>query len=303
MSLRQMEYLLAVVDEGSFTAAARRLDVAQPTLSHQVRALEATVGQILLERGAGAVHLTPAGRAYVPHAAAALRAADAARRACRGDAAVGALELRIATLYSLALGILPRAIRAWRAAHPDARIEVREYANAEALAEQMALGVADVGVGPRPRRWDGPLTVLGEEDLVLVLGPDDPFARRRRLRLAELAERAWVLYAVENSLSPVVERACAAAGFAPRAAVRTTHTATAVSLAAAGLGPALAPRSIVDPALRAALVAPDPPVRRELVAYTTADRERSAASFIALLADRGAMRRRPTASRARRASR
>jgi DNA-binding transcriptional LysR family regulator len=303
MSLRQMEYLLAVVDEGSFTAAARRLDVSQPTLSHQVRALEATVGQALLERGAGAVHLTPAGRAYVPHAAAALRAAAAARRACRGDAAAAALELRIATLYSLALGILPRAIRAWRAAHPDARVEVREYANAEALAEQMALGVADVGVGPRPRRWDGPLTVLGEEDLVLVLGPDDPLARRRRLRLADLADRAWVLYAVENSLSPVVERACAAAGFAPRAAVRTTHTATAVALAAAGLGPALAPRSILDPALRAALVAPDPPVRRELVAYTTADRERTAASFIALLADRGAVRRRPTASRARRASR
>jgi len=298
-----MEYLIAVVDEGSFTAAARRLDVAQPTLSHQVRALEATVGQTLLERGTGAMHLTPAGRAYVPHAAAALRAADAGRRACRGDAAGGAVELRIATLYSLALGILPRAIRAWRAAHPDARIEVREYANAEALAEQMALGVADVGVGPRPRRWDGPLTVLGDEDLVLVLGLDDPFARRRRLRLADLAERAWVLYAVENSLSPVVERACAAAGFVPRAAVRTTHTATAVSLAAAGLGPALAPRSIVDPALGAALVAPDPPVRRELVAYTTADRERMAASFIALLADRGPVRRRPTASRARRASR
>lgn len=298
-----MEYLLAVVDEGSFTAAARRLGVAQPTLSHQVRALEATVGQTLLERGAGAMHLTPAGRAYVPHAAAAVRAADAGRRACRGDAAAGAPELRIATLYSLALGILPRAIRAWRAAQPDARIEVREYANAEALAEQMALGVADVAVGPRPRRWDGPLTVLGDEDLVLVLGLDDPFARRRRLRLSDLAERAWVLYAVENSLSPVVERACAAAGFAPRAAVRTTHTATAVSLAAAGLGPALAPRSIVDPALRAALVAPDPPVRRELVAYTTADREPMAASFIALLADRGAVRRRPTASRARRASR
>lgn len=298
-----MEYLLAVVDEGSFTAAARRLGVAQPTLSHQVRALEATVGQTLLERGAGAMHLTPAGRAYVPHAAAAVRAADAGRRACRGDAAAGAPELRIATLYSLALGILPRAIRAWRAAQPDARIEVREYANAEALAEQMALGVADVAVGPRPRRWDGPLTVLGDEDLVLVLGLDDPFARRRRLRLSDLAERAWVLYAVENSLSPVVERACAAAGFVPRAAVRTTHTATAVSLAAAGLGPALAPRSIVDPALRAALVAPDPPVRRELVAYTTADREPMAASFIALLADRGAVRRRPTASRARRASR
>ena len=291
-----MEYLVAVVDEGSFTAAARRLEVSQPALSHQVRALERTVGETLLERGAGAVHLTPAGRAYLPHATAALRAAEDARRACRGDAAPERLELRIATLYSLALGILPAAIRAWRAAHPETRIELREYANAEELAAQMALGVADVAVGPRPRRWAGPLTVLGDEELVVVLGADDPLARRRRLRLDALADRAWVLYATDNSLSPVVEQACAAAGFAPRAAVRTRHTATAVALAAAGLGPALAPLSIIEPSIQAALVRPDPPVRRELVAYTTAERERLAAPFMALMAARGA-------SRARRARR
>jgi DNA-binding transcriptional LysR family regulator len=287
---------VAVVDEGSFTAAARRLEVSQPTLSHQVRALERTVGETLLERAAGAVHLTPAGRAYLPHATAALRAAADARRACRPEAEPESLELRIATLYSLALGILPPAIRAWRAAHPDARVELREYANAEELSAQMALGVADVGVGPRPRRWPGPLTVLGEEELVLVLGLDDPFARRRRLRLDALADRPWVLYATDNGLSPVVERACAAAGFAPRAAVRTGHTATAVALAAAGLGPALAPRNIIDPGLRAALVRPDPPVRRELVAYTTAEREPVARPFMELLAGRGV-------SRARRARR
>lgn len=303
MSLRQIEYLLAVVDEGSFTAAARRLEVSQPALSHQVRALESTVGEALLERAAGAVHLTPAGRAYLPHAAAALRAADEARRACRGEPRAQRRDLRVATLYSLALGILPAAIRAWRTAHPEARVELREYANAEELAEQMALGVADVGVGPRPRRWRGPLTSLGEEELVVVLAADDPLARRRRLSLADLADRAWVLYATDNSLSPVVERACAAAGFAPRAAVRTRHTATAVALAGAGLGPALAPRSIIDPSVGAALMTPDPPVRRELVAYATADREAAAAPFIELLAGRGAVRRRPTASRARRASR
>jgi DNA-binding transcriptional LysR family regulator len=304
MSLRQMEYLLAAVEERSFTAAARRLEVAQPTLSHQVRALEATVGETLVERSAGAVHLTPAGRAYLPHAAAALRAADEARRALHGDAGPERFGLRIATLYSLALGILPPAIRAWRTAHPRARVELREYANAEELAAQTALGVADVGVGPRPRRWSGPLTVLGEEELVVVLPSDDPLARRRRLRLAALADRSWVLYATDNSLAPVVERACADAGFIPRAAVRTRHTATAVALAAAGLGPALAPRSIIEPSLQAALIRPDPPVRRELVAYTTPGRAEPAASFIALLADRGAVRRRrATASRARPAGR
>src|SRR3954453_21387294 len=165
VSLRQLEYLLAVVEEGSFTLAARRLDVSQPALSHQVRARERSVGQPLLERAATGVHLTPMGRAFVPHAASALRRAERGRRSLRPEAA----ELRIATLYSIAIGILPPAIRAWRSRHPGGRVEVLEYVNVDELAEQMRLGVADVGIGPRPVRWDGPVRVLGEEDLVVVL--------------------------------------------------------------------------------------------------------------------------------------
>ena len=259
MSLRQLEYLLAVVEEGSFTLAARRLDVSQPALSHQVRALERSVGQPLLERAAPGVHLTPMGRAFVPHAESALRRAERARLSLRPEVT----ELRIATLYSIAIGILPAAIRAWRSRHPGGRVEVLEYANIEALAEQMRRGVADVAIGPRPAHWDDDVRVLGEEDLVVVLAewPGE------RIALAELADRPWVLYAHDNSLTPVVERACAAAGFSPRAAVRTHHTATAVRLAAAGLGPALAPASMIAEAAGGAVAWPDPPVRRELCAF------------------------------------
>lgn len=76
VSLRQLEYLVTVVDQGSFTRAAEILHVTQPALSHQVRALERSVGSPLLERLPRAVHLTAAGRAMLPHARAAL--ADAA---------------------------------------------------------------------------------------------------------------------------------------------------------------------------------------------------------------------------------
>ena len=70
MTLRQMEYLIAVVDEGSFTRAAERLFVSQPALSHQVKALEESVGGALLERLPHSVQLTPLGRAFLPHATA-----------------------------------------------------------------------------------------------------------------------------------------------------------------------------------------------------------------------------------------
>src|SRR3954471_10224947 len=167
MTLRQMEYLLAVVDEGSFTRAAERLFVSQPALSHQVKALEQSAGGALLERRPHAVHLTPLGRAFLPHAAAAVHAAEDARRAARTVGQLEAGELRIATLHSIALGVVPAAIRAWRLAHPDVSFELHEYVNMDQLAEEMRLGIADVAVSSRPRRWDGPLRSLGLEDLVV----------------------------------------------------------------------------------------------------------------------------------------
>jgi DNA-binding transcriptional LysR family regulator len=286
MSLRQMEYLVAVVEEGSFTRASQRAGVSQATLSHQVRELERTVGQPLLERLPGAVLLTPMGRAYLPHAAAALRSARAARRGT-GPRAEPA-RLRIATLFSIALGILPPAIRAWGAEHPEVEIEVRDFPNLDELTAHMALGVADLAVGPRPREWPGTVRVIGTEQMVVVLGADDPLAGAGTLRLAELADRPWILYAPENALAPLVERACEAAGFTPRAAVRTRHTATAVSLAAAGLGAALAPESIIEADLDAAVLRPDPPVPRELVALVTPGSGALAEGFVDLLAARGA---------------
>src|SRR4051812_28204124 len=106
-SLRQMEYLVAVIEEGSFTRAAQRLFVSQPALSHQVKALERSVGGPLLERTPHAVHLTPMGRAFLPHAVAAVRAADEAQRAAASVGQLEAGELRIATLHPLPLGRVP----------------------------------------------------------------------------------------------------------------------------------------------------------------------------------------------------
>jgi DNA-binding transcriptional LysR family regulator len=287
MTLRQMEYLVAVVEEGSFTRAAQRLFVSQPALSHQVKALEQSVGGPLLERQPNAVHLTPMGRAFLPHAVAAVRAAEEAERAAHGVGQLESGELRIATLHSIALGVVPAAIRAWRLAHPEVSFELHEYVNIDQLAEEMRLGVADVAVSSRPRRWDGPLRSLGLEDLVVVLAVDDPLVdgRRRRVKLEQLADRPWVLYRPENALTPTVAEACGAAGFVPRAAVRTYHTATAMQLAAAGLGPALVPENVVEPGFTGAVLRPDPPVRRELVAFTRDDPDPLVIAFSDVLAE------------------
>ncbi|WP_198653574.1 LysR family transcriptional regulator [Actinocorallia populi] len=283
MSFRQMVYLITVLEEGSFTAAAQRLGVSQPTLSHQIRALEREVGVPLLERAPGRVLPTPMGREYLPHAEAALRGARLARRAASGGGEP--VLLRLGTMYSIALGIVPPALRAWLASAPGAEVEVSEFASSAALEAHVASGAADLGVGPLPARWDGPVHGLGEEDLVLVLAEGDPLAAGGRtvLDLRETADRPWVLYDERNALAPLAAQAFARAGLTPRAAVRTRHTATALQLAAAGLGPALIPESVLEPGLPVEVLRPDPPVRRTLAAYFSGEPAPAAAGFLAVL--------------------
>jgi DNA-binding transcriptional LysR family regulator len=293
MSFRQMEYLLAVVEEGSFTRAAQRLSVSQPALSHQIRALERSVGHPLLERLPDTVRLTPMGRAYLPHAIAALHSEGEARLVGRPGSELDRIGLRIAALYSIALGIIPPAVLAWRRLYPDAHVELLEYGNSADLANLMTLGGADVAVSAAPLHWDGPVRVLGREEIVIVLAADDPIADgRRTLPLIELARRPWVLYAPDNGLAGVVAQACSAAGFIARPAVHTHHTSTAVQLAAAGLGPALVPRNMIEADFHGIQLDPDPPVHRELVAFTTTAEVPHISAFIDILAARGAVRSR-----------
>ncbi|KJY39057.1 LysR family transcriptional regulator, partial [Streptomyces sp. NRRL S-444] len=93
-----MEYFLTVVEESSFTRAADALHVTQPALSHQVKALERSVGGELLERLPRGVRLTSMGRAFLPHAQLAVRSAQQAERAARAAAGAVGGELHLATV-------------------------------------------------------------------------------------------------------------------------------------------------------------------------------------------------------------
>jgi DNA-binding transcriptional LysR family regulator len=287
MTLRQLAYFLAVVDERSFTLAAERLHVSQPALSHQIRALERSAGGAVVERLPRDVRPTALGERLLPHARATVAAADEATAAARAVGRLEAGELRVGALLSVALGIVPPAIRAWRRAHPRVRVELLEFAHIDALAAALADGAADVGIGPKPGGWRGAARSIGAEELVLVLPADDPLLSEglSAVPLQRLAGRPWVLYAADFGLAPVVAEACAAAGFAPRAAVRVHHTATAVELALAGLGPALVPGNVVGPGAAAAVLSADPPVRRELVAFVRDEPSPPASAFIDLLVE------------------
>ncbi|QYN21828.1 LysR family transcriptional regulator [Amycolatopsis sp. DSM 110486] len=284
-SLRQLEYLVTVVDTGSFTRAAEQLHVTQPALSHQVRALEQHVGGPLLERLPRSVRLTPMGRAMLPHARAAL--ADAERALCAARQASGLMagELLVATVYSVSLGVLPAALRVWRRDHPAVDVRLFEFRHADELREAMTAGEADVAIGPEPAGWEGPVRSLGVEEFVVVLPPDGATeGDGGTVDLATLADCAWVHYAPGHGLAEILDAACADAGFRPRPAVRTEQTATAPILAAAGLGPALVPANVLPPNFEGRVLRPSKPVRRVLTAYNRPGPDPLTSGFVEILA-------------------
>jgi len=267
VTLRQLEYFLRVVDERSFRRAAAKANVAQPSLSQQIRALEVELGVELLQRLPGQVRMTVAGEALLPHARAAVTSALRGERAARSAAALEADELEIATVRSLAVGLLPDSIRRWRETHRGT-LRLHEYAHRKDLAEGVRAGIGDVGVGPVPARWEGPLEPLGWQGSVLVLPRGDPLAEAPGpVRLDGLADRQWVLFEPHHGLLDLVLTACGHAGFEPRGAVETSQVEAAARLAAAGLGPAILPDNAVPAGLDAAVLAIDPPVGYDLAAY------------------------------------
>src|SRR5581483_351568 len=280
MDLRRLSSFLALVEEGSFTKAARRLGITQPSLSQQIRTLEAEVGGALLERLPRGVRLTPAGRALLPEAQAAGRAGGRAGNAARMALALEAGELEVATLLSMAVGILPHAIGRWIERHPEIAIRMREYTHRSLLEEDVRTGVGDIALGPVPGSGDGPVERLGWEELIVVLPPDDPLVGSGRLPLETFADRQWILFRPGHGLTEVVDAACRRAGFQPRVAVRTTQVEAATRLAAVGLGPAMVPDNVVSPGLDAHVVRLDPPVLRELAAYTRSNWSPLAGEFL-----------------------
>ena len=281
MNFRQLECFVAVVDEGSFTRAARRVGISQPSLSQHIRALETDVSGALLDRLPHGVSLTPAGRVLLPEARLAVRALERGRQSARSALALELGELEIATVLSMAVGVLPRHIGVWHERHPNVSIRLHEFRHRTLLEDAVEQGVADFAIGPRPvRRWDGPHEIVGWEEFVIVVAPSDPLARRKHVRLEELRDREWVLYHPDHGLAGIVDEVCRREGFRPRGAVRTSQAEGAVRLAAAGLGVALVPDNIVVPGIETGVLRLEPRLLREVAVYARVALSPTAAAFV-----------------------
>jgi LysR family hydrogen peroxide-inducible transcriptional activator len=243
MELHQFRYFVTVVREGTFTRAAERLYITQPSLSEQIRKLETELGSPLFQRLGRRLALTSAGEAFLPHAERVLLEVEQARARVQEVRGLRLGRLSIGVLPSAAARLLPALLAEFRSRHPGVEVVLREEAvsaDAEHLVHEGALDLAIIRL-PR-RRVDLEERFLVREPMVLVVAPGHRLADRRSVALAELAEEPFVAMRSGHGLRELLERQCREAGFEPRIVFETGQLASAVGLVLAGAGVAVVPR-------------------------------------------------------------
>lgn len=296
MDLRQLEYVVAVVDHGTFTRAADAAHVTQPSLSQGIRSLEAELGVDLFHRVGRRAVLSAAGQAFVGPARQALRDTRTAREAALAVRGLTAGRLEIATLPTLAVDPLAAWVGAFRVAYPGVDVAVSEPEDAASVHRLVGDGRCEIGLAELPAPPELEVVPLGSQRIVAIAPASAGVAGAKRASMAALAALPVVSTPPGTSTRNVVDAAFARAGVTPRVAVETTSREALVPLVVAGAGIAFLP----FPVARAAsgpvrLVEPDPPIHRSIgLVYRRGAASPAQSAFLALAVPRRAASRRGT---------
>ncbi|HUI79492.1 MAG TPA: LysR substrate-binding domain-containing protein [Bryobacteraceae bacterium] len=248
IELRHLRYFVAVAEDLHFGRAAKRLHLAQPPLSQQIKKLEEIVGHRLFVRTSRAVKLTSAGEVLLDRARRTLREVqndlEEARSVGRGEVGF----LKVGFIGSGMLTSLPQMLGLYRRQYPKVNLQLREFYTAGVM-QALAEGTVDVGF----LRDGGPaegleVETLFSERFIAVLPANHRLARRKTLGAAELRNEPFVFF------SPGVGRRayekpvslCEAHGFRPQVVQEAPQWLTILRLVGAGLGVTIAPACVAS---------------------------------------------------------
>lgn len=248
MDFRRLKYFLIAAEELNFTRAAKRLHIAQPPLTQQIKKLEGELGVALFDRSGYRIQLTAAGRVLAAEGARILgdvrSAALATKRAARGS--VG--QVRVGFTESASFNPLVTTVfRNFRSTYPAVQVSLEEGQSTE-LALGLQDGRIDVAFLRPPLNDSGTLALelLEQEPMVVAIPRGHPLARRREIFLGDLEAEAFILYprSVRPGLADIVITACQRAGFEPRVIQYAPQLSSTINFVAASLGISIVPASM-----------------------------------------------------------
>ncbi|MBA4329121.1 MAG: LysR family transcriptional regulator [Polaromonas sp.] len=240
LNLDQLRTLVAITDLGTFSAAARALHLAQPTVSLHVSELESRLGAPLVLRGGRKVEPTAAGAVLVQRARQLLRDADDAVDAVQRHVEGRTGRVRLGSSTGVLVYLLPEVLKAMERAHPNIDVEVNILGSGEAM-ERLAQGTLDVGLVASPQ--------LPRPGLVMTHWRSDPMMAfvpqhwpvPKRITPQWLAARPLIFNDASTHMYHLTMAWFANAGLSPRTRIELNYNEAMKSLVAAGYGAAVLP--------------------------------------------------------------
>lgn len=294
MRLHHLTALVAIAQEGSFTAAAAALGISQSSLSHAIADLEGELGVSLLVRGRQGARLTEVGGRAVIHARQAIAAMDSIRGEAASSRGMLSGRLRIGSIPSAGVALLPKVVAHLSRLHPGIEVVLLEESSQgmQQLLEWRRNGTIDVAVVELPLAQVKTLALMDDEYCAIVPAAS-PLARRRQVSIRELAAEPFVTsrYVSERLVQP----AFAAQGVQPNVKFEVQDLSTLVSLVREGLGVSAVPRiAFPQTPPGVALLPLAPRIRRQLgLALDSPDHRSPALSaFVSVLQELSAGNRR-----------
>jgi DNA-binding transcriptional LysR family regulator len=242
LDLRLVEYFIAVAEELHFGRAAERLHIAQPSLSQQIRRLEAQLGVALLERNSRNVHLTTAGQALLQEGRKTLSQAQHAIQTVRS---AGAPRLTVGFYGSAASELLPDVLRAFSERLPGVDVSVRELLLGS--IDEILDGSVNIAITRLlPGQTELEVEVLAEEPRLAALASTHRLAGREMLTFADLRDESFVINPVarQDAAPPRWLAEQRRHGLPGRVATQATSLQEVLALVAAGRGVCLLPQAV-----------------------------------------------------------
>lgn len=289
MQLHQLRYAIAIAREGSFTRAAEKLYLAQPSLSVQIRKMEQELGVRLFERRGRRAVPTIAGDSFLKQAERVLAEVDRLRDQMdefkdlrRGRVALGVLP-------SVGTRLLPDILRSYHRRYPGVELMMTEQ-DLDASSEfqrRVHQGELDLAVVRMPTTLPGLRSqTLVREPIVALLPPGHRLTGQSSVQLAELADEAFVALRSGGGLRTLMNEMCDRAGFVPKVSVETGQLSILWSMVTAGMGVAVVPRLAAGQIGAVAPIKDDYAMRELGVVWRDGEpMSPSAAAFLELLLD------------------
>jgi LysR family hydrogen peroxide-inducible transcriptional activator len=267
MEINQLRYFVAIAELLSFTKAAARCNVSQPSLSQQIQKLELDLGVQLLDRLGRRIKLTDAGDVFYERATAALDAINDARTCVQTGLDWQKGAITVGAIHTVAPYLLPDVVSRLTKRFPEAQVTVEEQLTEELIANCLA-GELDVGIVALPiveQRVRA--ESLFTEKLVATLPANSPLADAKRLTLRDVTSQPFVLLDDMHCLGRQTLQLCADRNCAPAVSCRTAQLLTVQELVALGQGVSLVPEMAANRNRDKRLVyrtLDGPPVEREI---------------------------------------